>query len=91
MALMPHLIFQKRYVSKLSRYIAQCRGQTLANNSNGPPDFRFSNRHCPTQDLIGLDFQHSAVPLQSIPKTIIEYVSYLFSVLLHIGIIPKDN
>ena len=60
-------------------------------NSQRPPDFRFSKRHSPTQDLIDLDFLNAAVPLLSFPKTIIEGVSYLFTVLLHIGIVPKDN
>ena len=52
---------------------------------------RFSNCHSPTQYLIALDFLNAAVPLQSFPKTIFEGLSYLFAVLLHIRIVPKDN
>ena len=62
------------------------RGQASVKNSKGPPDFRFSNCHSPTQDLIALDFT-------VLPKEIVKgvIISYLFAALLHIGIIPKDN
>ena len=67
---------------------AQGRGQALIKNSKRPPDFRFSNCHSPTQDCIVLNFLNAAVlPL----KTIVEGVSYLFTVLSHIGNVIKDN
>ena len=66
-------------------------GQVSVKNVKRPPDFTLSNRHSPNQDLIALDLPNAAVPLQSFPKTIFEDVSYLFSVLQHIGIVPKDN
>ena len=57
------------------------RGLALVKKSKRPPDFRFSNHHRPTEDLIALDF----LMLQSLPKTIFEGLSYLFTVLWHIG------
>ena len=44
------------------------QGQALVKNPKRPLDFRFSNGHSPNQDLIALDFQNAAVPLQSFTK-----------------------
>ena len=58
--------------------VQRCRGQALVKNSKTPQDFRFSNRHSPTQDLIALYLLNGAVPLQSCS---------LFTVRLQIWII----
>ena len=42
----------------------------------------------PTQVLIGLELLNTAVPPQSFLKNLLEGVRYLFTVLLHIGIVP---
>ena len=50
------------------------RGQASVRIPKKPPDFWFSNRHGPTQDLIALGFLNVAFPTQSFPKTLFEGV-----------------
>ena len=55
------------------------------NRGQRPPDLKFSNGHSPNQNIIALDFQNAAV------SQFFEGIRYLFTVLFHIRIVPKDN
>ena len=64
---------------------------TRIKNSGRPQDFRFSNCHCPTQDLIAIVLLNTAVLLKSFPMNYIKGVSFLSTIIFSFGTVLKDN